>query len=97
MAATKSRPHWFWIPLRVLLVTFLLTLLCFAVSLLLGILGILLHAWMGGSRPNMAAAYRHFAAPVGVAVACVALVLTVILEIKNYRQERALAEIERAS
>ena len=96
MAAAKS-PRWFWIPLRVLLVTFLLTLLCFAVSLFLGILGILLHAWVSGSHPNMAAAYRHFAAPVAGVAAFVALVLTVILEIRNYRQERALAEIERAS
>ncbi len=93
----KSRPRWFWVPLRVLLVTFLLTLLCFAVSLFLGILGILLHAWVSGSRLNMAAAYRHFAAPVAVVAACIALTFTVILEIKNYRQERALAEIERAS
>jgi ABC-type dipeptide/oligopeptide/nickel transport system permease component len=97
MVAVKSRPRWFWIPLRVLLVTFLLTLLCFALSLFLGILWILLHAWVSGSHPNMAAAYRHFAAPVAVVAACIVLIFAVILEVKNCRQERALTEIERAS
>jgi ABC-type dipeptide/oligopeptide/nickel transport system permease component len=91
------RPRWFWIPIRVLLVTFLLTLLAFALSLLLGILGTVIAAWLRGTRPNMATAYLHFAAPMAAVVAPVVLVWTVVLEVRQYRQSKALAEIERAA
>ena len=90
-------PRWFWIPLRVLLVTFLLTLLSFAISLLLGILGTVTAAWLRGVRPNMRMAYLHFAAPVAAVVAVVVLVWTAVVEVRQYRQAKALAGIERAS
>ena len=44
-----AKPRWHLIPVRVLLVTFLLTLFCFAVSLLLGILGVVVAARLRGS------------------------------------------------
>jgi uncharacterized membrane protein YeaQ/YmgE (transglycosylase-associated protein family) len=90
-------PGWFSIPLRVLLVTFLLTLLSFAVSLLLGILGTVIAAWLRGARPNMRVAYLHFAAPLAAVVAAVVLVWTTVGEVRRYRQSKALAEIERVS
>lgn len=92
----RHSPRWFWIPLRVLLVTFLLTLLSFAVSLLLGIVAIAIAAKLRGTPPHMAIAYRHFAAPVAAVLAVVVLVWTAILEVRHYQQAKALARIERA-
>jgi uncharacterized BrkB/YihY/UPF0761 family membrane protein len=90
-------PRWYVIPLRVLLVTFLLTLLAFAVGLLLGILGIVISARLRGLHPNMALAYRHIALPIAVAAGAVALIFATVLEVRNYRQARTLAQIARAS
>jgi len=91
------KPRWYLIPVRVLLVTFLLTALSFAVSLLLGILGILAGARLRGVHPNLTIAYRHIAAPAAAAVAAIVLVTTISMEIRHYRQARVLAGIERAS
>ena len=91
------QPRWYVIPLRVLLLTFLLTLLAFAVGLLLGILGIVVNATLRGLHPNMTAAYRHIALPIALAAGVVALVVVSVLEIRSYRQNRALAQIARAS
>ena len=85
------------IPVRVLLVTFLLTLLTFAVSLLLGILGLVIAARLRGFHPNMTTAYRHIALPAGIFVGAVVLVSASMLEIRHYRRTKALAEIERMS
>jgi hypothetical protein len=91
------KPQWFWIPLRVLLVTFLLTLLSFAVSLLLGIIGLMIGARLRGVPPNLAIAYRQIAAPAAAMVGSIVLVSAISTEIRHYRQAKALAEIERAS
>jgi len=90
-------PRWYLIPTRILLLTFLSTLMAFAVSLLLGILGILITAHIQGQHPNMAAAYRHVALPVAAVVAAFALVAMTIVEIRNYRQTKALAAVAKAS
>ena len=92
-----SRPRWYWVPLRVLLVTFLLTLLSFAVSLLLGILGLVIAAGLQGVHPNLSTAYRYIALPVAAAAGALALVSASVIEIRHYRQTKALAEIERTS
>ncbi|MGH3054773.1 MAG: hypothetical protein ACRDL7_07330 [Gaiellaceae bacterium] len=91
------QPRWYVIPVRVLLLTFLLTLLAFAVGLLLGILGIVISATARGLHPNMAVAYRHIALPIGLGAGAIALILATILEVRNFRQARALAQIARAS
>jgi hypothetical protein len=93
--AAKPRRH--LIPVRVLLVTFLLTLLCFAVSLLLGILGVVIAARLRGLHPNMSIAYRYIALPTAAAGGAFALISTSVMEIRRYRQTKALAEIERIS
>jgi hypothetical protein len=93
--AAKTR--WHLIPVRVLLVTFLLTLLCFAVSLLLGILGVVVAARLRGLHPNMSIAYRYIALPTAAAGGAFALISTSVMEIRRYRQTKALAEIERIS
>jgi hypothetical protein len=92
-----SKPHWYSIALRVLLVTFLLTLLSFAVSLFLGILGIVIAARLRGVHPNMAIAYRDCALPVAAATGFVALISASVVEVRHYRRNKALAEIERIS
>jgi len=95
--APARQPRWYIIPLRVLLLTFLLTLLAFAVSLLLGILGIVISARLRGFEPNMTLAYRHIALPIALVAGALTLIATAILEIRNYRQERTLTQIARAS
>ena len=71
-----TKPSWSVIPIRVLLVTFLLTLLAFAVSLLLGILGLVIAARLRGLHPNMATAYRHVALPAAAVVSAIVLDLS---------------------
>ena len=80
-----------------MLETFLLTLFSFAVSLLLGILAIVVAARLRGVHPNMSTAYRHVAFPAAAAVGAVALASASVIEIRHYRQTKALAEIERIS
>ena len=92
-----QEPHWYVIPARILLITFLMTLLSFAVSLLLGIVGIVITARLRGLHPNLTIAYRHIAFPVAAAVGAIALVSTSVMEIRHYRQTKALAEIEHIS
>lgn len=94
----RSRPQrWYLIPLRVLLVTFIVTLLSFAVSLLLGIGGVVLAARLREAHPNMALAYRFVALPVAGTVAAIVLVSSTFMEVRHYRQTKTLEGIERAS
>jgi len=80
---------------RVLLITFLGTLITFAVSLLLAIVGTVTVAAIRGVHPDMRVAYRHIALPVAIVAGCVILAFALILEIRYYRQNRALSAIER--
>ena len=95
--ASPRKPRWYMIPLRALLVTFILTLISFAVSLLLGILGTVIGARLRGIHPNLTFAYRSIALPAAVAVGVIVLISSLTMEIRHYRQSRALASIERAS
>jgi hypothetical protein len=100
MAASKSpaeKARWYFIPVRILLVTFLVTLLSFALSLLVGILGTVIAAGLRGVHPNMTNAYRHIALPVAASIGAVALIADSVIELRHYRQARALAQIERIS
>jgi hypothetical protein len=92
-----AKPRWYFIPVRVLLITFLLTLLSFAVSLFLGILGLVIGGRARGIHPNMALAYRHFALPAAIAVAVVVLISAAVMEVRHYHQAKTLAGIARAS
>jgi hypothetical protein len=93
----RPLPGWYWIPLRVFLVTLLLTLLAFAVSTFLAIAGLIAWARLHDARPVMSLAYRDFGIPVAALVAAVALVSMAVVEIRHYRQTRALSVIERAN
>jgi TRAP-type C4-dicarboxylate transport system permease small subunit len=96
MQSTSGHPRWIGIPLRVLLMTVVVTLLAFAVSLLLSILGTVVYSQMTHAAPNMPYAYRYIAFPFAISVGVVVLVLSLTMEIRHYRQRKALAGIERA-
>ena len=76
------------VPLWVLLVTFLLALLSFAVCLFLGIMGLVITAALRGVHPNMTIAYREVALPAALLAGAAALVGVIVAEIRHHRQER---------
>jgi hypothetical protein len=90
-------PRWYAIPLRVGLVTFIGTLLTFAVTLLFAIFGTVILASLHGVHPDMRIAYRRVALPIAVVAGGVILVVTLVMEIRHYRQARTLTAIERMS
>jgi hypothetical protein len=85
-------PRWVGIPVRVFAMTFLFTVLAFAVALLLSILGTVVY-----SQVNLTFAYRHIAFPCAIAAGAIVLVLSLGMEIRNYRQRKTLDGIERVS
>lgn len=95
--ATTRPPHWYTIPVRVFLITFILTLLSFAVCLFVAIIGTVVIGGLHGVTPDMRVVYRHIALPIAAGVACLVLVVSTITEIRHYQQSRALAGIARAS
>jgi hypothetical protein len=98
--ATKAfgrPPRWYAIPARVLLVTLIATLLVFAVSLFIGIVGTVVAGAVRGTHPEMTLAYRHIALPAAVVAGGIIFVLVLAMEIRHYRRTKALAGIERVS
>ena len=79
----SSLIRWFLVPLRVLLVTFLLALLSFAVCLFLGILGLVVTAAVRGAQPNLAIAYREIAFPAAILAGAAALVMAIVMEVQH--------------
>jgi hypothetical protein len=90
-------PRWYGIPVRVVLVTFVGALLCFAVSLLLAILGTVITARLRGVHPDLRIAYRYIALPTAAVAGIIILVLAFFMEIRHHRQTKTLAAIERLS
>jgi len=82
------------IPVRVLLVTFIGTLISFAVSLLVGIIGIVAVSALRHVHPNMTVAYRLIALPAAVVAGNIIFVLALAMEIRHYRQSKTLAALE---
>ncbi len=82
-----SLSRWFLVPLRVLLVSFLLALLSFAVCLFLGILGLVISAGVRGVHPNMTIAYREIAVPAAILAGGAALVAAIVMEVRHHRRE----------
>ncbi len=93
---TSERPRWIGIPVRVLLTTVVVTLLAFAVSLLLSILGTVVYSQVKHVAPNMPYAYRYIAFPFAITVGVIVLALSFSMELRHYRQRKTLAGIERA-
>jgi uncharacterized membrane protein len=94
LSASRS-PHWYGVPVRVGLLTFIGTLICFAVSLLLAIVGTVGVAAIRGIHPDMRVAYRHIALPMAIVAGAIILVIASIMEVRHYRQLKALSAIER--
>jgi len=94
-ARATCAPRWYTIPVRVCLVTFIGTLLCFAVVLLLGILGTVIVSSLRGVHPDMRIAYRMIALPVALVAGSIVFVLALVMEIRHYRQSKTLSAIER--
>src|SRR5580704_18280652 len=94
---TSSSPRWIGIPVRALGLTFLFTLLSFAVALLLSILGTVVYSQVKHVAPNLPFAYRHIAFPFAIAAGVIVLVLSLLMEVRHYRQRKTLDGIERAS
>jgi uncharacterized membrane protein len=96
---TKARssrlPPWYGIVVRVCLVTFIGTLLCFAVGLLLAILGTAAVSALRGVHPDMRIAYRFVALPMALVAGGIIFVLALVMEVRHYRQSRTLSAIER--
>jgi hypothetical protein len=88
-------PCWYAIPVRVLLVTFIGTLISFAVSLLLGIVGTVVVSSLRHAHVNMTVAYRLIALPAALVAGSIIFVLALTMEIRHYRQSKTLAAIER--
>jgi len=82
--ADSRKLRWFWIPIRIGLMSLLLALLSFAVCLLLGILGLTIIAWLRGAQPNLTLAYRDIAFPAAVIGGLTALVASIAMEFRNY-------------
>jgi hypothetical protein len=95
LAATSRAPHWYGVPVRVALLTFIGTLLCFTVSLLLAIMGTIALAAVRGVNPDMRIAYRMIALPMGIGAGCVVFVAALVVEIRHYRQSKTLSAIEK--
>ncbi|HET9305402.1 MAG TPA: hypothetical protein VFO46_05185 [Candidatus Sulfotelmatobacter sp.] len=95
MASANHSPRWYGVPARILVVTFIGTLLCFAVSLLLGILGVVSLSLLRGIHPDMRIAYRMIAVPTALVAGTIIFVLAVAMEVRHYRQAKTLTAIER--
>jgi uncharacterized Tic20 family protein len=94
---SSGAPRWIGIPARVFAMTFLLTVLSFAVALLVSILGTVVYSQVKHVSPNLTFAYRHIAFPFAITVGAIVLVLLLLMEVRNYRQRKTLAGIERVS
>jgi len=75
------------VPVRVVLLAFLLALLAFALCLFLGIFGLLISAGVRGVHPNMTVAYRAIAFPAAVAVGAIALLVAIVMEARHRKSQ----------
>ena len=96
MQQIRSRTRWYEIPVRVVLWTFIGTLISFAISLFLGIVGIVIASAARGVHPDMTSAYRHVAVPAALVAGSVILLFVLRMEVQHYRQAKTLERIERA-
>jgi hypothetical protein len=94
---SSDGPRWTGIPARVFAMTFLFTLLSFAIALLVSILGSVVYSQVKHVAPNLTFAYRHIAFPFAITAGAIVLALSLAMEIRNYRQRKTLAGIERVS
>src|ERR1039458_4789166 len=87
--------RWIGIPARVFAITFLSTLLSFAVALLLSIMGTAVYSQVKHVAPNLTFAYRHIAFPCAITAGAIVLVLSLAMEIRNYLLLKMLRGMKR--
>ena len=95
MARSSRTPRWYGIPVRVAVITFIGTLLCFTVTLLLAIVGTAIASRLRGVHPDMRIAYRYIAFPIALVAGGMILVFSISLEVRHYRQMKTLSAIEK--
>lgn len=86
VGVVTRKPKLLGVLVRALLITFVVTLLTFALTLLLAIIGFSIFGLIQGHRPDMANAYRYIAVPMAVLAAVIVLVTAFINELKLYRR-----------
>ncbi len=83
--------------LRVVVTTFLATLMAFCISLFFGIIGILLAKVIRGTPTmDIRASYRYIAVPVALAVLVIAFAWTLRSEIRASRRERNRGQLSKS-
>ena len=92
--SSGSGPRWYFIPIRVLLVTIVVSLLSFAISLFLGICAVVLAAKLHHTHPDLRIAYRFIAAPAAAMVAAIVLISACFMEVRHHRRLKVLHRIE---
>ena len=93
---SKTRsPRWYGIPVRILLMTFIGTLLSFTVILFLAIVGTVAVSAFRGLHPDMRIAYREIAIPAAAVAGAIIFILSVVMEVRHYRQNKMLSAIEK--
>jgi uncharacterized BrkB/YihY/UPF0761 family membrane protein len=88
-------PRWYLVPVRVVIVVVIVTLLAFAIGLLLGICGVVLWAKLHGVHPDLRLSYRYIAFPAAALVAAIALATASFMEVRDFRRARSLYRLER--
>lgn len=83
------KPKVAMVVVRVVVITVLITLICFAVALFLGIAGILVVGMIRGGISDISLAYRHIAFPIAVGAMTIGFVATLVYEIRQYRRKKA--------
>lgn len=87
--------HWYGVLVRILLLTFIGTLMSFTTSLLLAIVGTVVVSAIRGVRPDMTIAYWHIALPIALVAGGMILLFATVFEVRHYQQRKALRAIER--
>ena len=77
------------LPFRILLVTFVITGLTMAASLMIGLIVTVAWAALHGVQPDVALAYRNIAFPVIRVEAVIVFLLATTIEIRYYRSRRS--------
>jgi hypothetical protein len=75
---------------RIIMITFGITGISFAVSLFVGILCMAMMGAFRGHFPDMRLAYRMFALPVAVMVGTLAFAVTCVVEFRDYFRAKVL-------
>ena len=86
-----SAPPTLWgIVPRIVLITFGITGISFAVSLFVGIVAMAMMGAFKGHFPDMRMAYRMFALPIAMMVGTLALLIASVVEIRDYFRSKRL-------